>query len=350
MPDDFTSPEAGSTAQEHPSESTPTQERKPDPRVGFDIGWDYACHGLLLPTQVQELHPEIVSGFNAARERSIKPKPQDRFVRKWLLLRTNAWRRCRIFDESVTVAFLKDIDATHCPITGLKLTHGTGENTDWSIDRINNDAAYAAGNLVVVSAKANLAKGNYDFDQMADFAYDEQVDIPLDYDGKPLLTRDEWSRWAFIASHNIRRENHDDCVITAFSICPAVVYPPPGVSMNISSIMQIAICHKAWAGDEPIFTLTQQCLPKSVRKDLNHLVTRAERMMAKGSVARPLDVWRNTRIFNEFIELYDRIPEEYRMKLYEAALRRCAIKSTLEQPDWSMETKGYTVAPRRPGL
>lgn len=353
MPDDFTLQEGGSSDSEIQA-ATPAQAdaqpRTPDPRMGFDIGWDYACHGLLLPTQIHEQHPEIVSGFYAARERGIKPKPQDRFVRKWLLLRTNAWRRCRQFDASVTVDFLREIDVTHCPITGVKLTHGTGEKSDWSIDRINNDAAYAAGNLVVVSAHANMAKANFNFDQMVDFAYDESIPLPVDTAGNPPLSREQWGRWAYIASHNIHRQNLEDCIVTSFTMCPAIIYPPPGVSMNLSTILQIAIAHKAWAGDEPVFTMAQQALPKSLRKDLNHLVTRAERLISRGSAPMPLDVWRNTRIFNELIEMYDRIPQEHRQKLFEAALKKCAVKFGTEQPDWSMETKGYTPTPRKPSM
>jgi hypothetical protein len=45
-------------------------------------------------------------------------------------------------------------------VTLVELTHGTGEDTDWSVGRVNNDAAYADGNLIVMSTRANKAKGN----------------------------------------------------------------------------------------------------------------------------------------------------------------------------------------------
>ena len=87
----------------------------------------------------------------------------DRFVRKWLQLRLNAFDRRRCVDERVTPAFLQKIDVQFCPVTRELLTHGTNSPTDWSVDRLNNDGAYAPGNLAVVSTRANKAKGARSF-------------------------------------------------------------------------------------------------------------------------------------------------------------------------------------------
>jgi len=48
----------------------------------------------------------------------------------------------------------------------MQLTRDTKTSTDWSADRINNNGAYAPGNIVVLSAKANRAKGNKTFDDI----------------------------------------------------------------------------------------------------------------------------------------------------------------------------------------
>jgi hypothetical protein len=47
-------------------------------------------------------------------------------------------------------------------VTFEPLTHGECSDTDWSIDRLVNDGAYADGNLVVMSTKANKAKAALD--------------------------------------------------------------------------------------------------------------------------------------------------------------------------------------------
>ena len=77
-------------------------------------------------------------------------------------LRLGAWLRGRAFEGTqVNPAFLRRIDVAVCPVTRELLTHGTGELSDASVDRVFNDAAYAAGNLAVMSTRANRAKSGY---------------------------------------------------------------------------------------------------------------------------------------------------------------------------------------------
>jgi hypothetical protein len=132
-------------------------------RVAFELGWDCAFYGQ----SCSQPDPEIQRGYTAGRERFGKhTQAADRFVRKWLSIRGSAWRRQRVVSESLTPEYLRRIDVTHCPVLEIELTHGTCEGTDWSIDRINNDGAYAPGNLVVMSVRANKAKGSLTFDEV----------------------------------------------------------------------------------------------------------------------------------------------------------------------------------------
>ena len=61
----------------------------------------------------------------------------------------------------VTPNYLQQIDVTHCPITREPLDHA--ERAQASVDRVRNDAGYAAGNLAVMSQRANRAKAALDF-------------------------------------------------------------------------------------------------------------------------------------------------------------------------------------------
>lgn len=90
----------------------------------------------------------------------------DRFTAKWLQLRLNAWRRQRAVAADVTPQLLRELDVARCPVTRAWLTHGTLQDTDASVDRLNNDAAYAASNLAVMSVRANRAKGALNFAQV----------------------------------------------------------------------------------------------------------------------------------------------------------------------------------------
>jgi len=127
-------------------------------RIGHDIH-----HWSQLPRQGDWPQP-VREGFDAACAHTASRRRADRFQRKWLQLRLQAWQRGRAVADDVTVALLRHLDVTHCPVTREPLTHGECCDSDWSIDRLNNDGAYAASNLAVLSTHANRAKGDLDFD------------------------------------------------------------------------------------------------------------------------------------------------------------------------------------------
>jgi hypothetical protein len=134
--------------------------------IAFDIGWDFATFGRSMDPAVTDT--AILSGFGAGRTHFRVPQHvADRFVSKWLQLRINAFKRRRILSPEVTPDYIKRIDFPTCPITLVRLTHSTFTDSDWPIDRINNDGAYAAGNLMVISTKVNRAKGAKRYEDVA---------------------------------------------------------------------------------------------------------------------------------------------------------------------------------------
>ncbi len=154
-------------------------------RIGFQIGEDYARYGRKLPEGATK---SIIAGYTAgSMEKRIWKA--DRFVRKWLQLRLNAYFRGKLFSDEITPDLLKSIDAEYCPITGIKLTHATGKDSDWSIDRVSNDFDYIPTNLIVMSTRANKAKGNKSADRIIQIA--ESLN-----DQSEGLNTDEWNRMA----------------------------------------------------------------------------------------------------------------------------------------------------------
>ena len=129
--------------------------------VGRRLGHDLARYRVI--GDAEALPVSVMEGMRAGRGPRSSP---DRFERKWLQLRTNAYRRGRIVDERVNAAFLRRIDVAVCPVTRVVLTHGRRLASDWSVDRLNNDGAYAPGNLAVLSTQANGAKGDRRFDEV----------------------------------------------------------------------------------------------------------------------------------------------------------------------------------------
>ena len=113
-------------------------------------------------------------------------------------MRLNAWRRGRAFEGTqVNPAFLRQIDAALCPITREVLTHGTGELTDASVDRVCNDAGYAAGNLAVMSAGANRAKNAWGVDDAMGFVRPIEAEQLVQID---VLDAVQWMRVAVLTS------------------------------------------------------------------------------------------------------------------------------------------------------
>ena len=133
----------------------------PDPAdaVAQQIGRDFARYKLTPP--VAHLHADnpVRQGWQAARAvfgaRTLEATPA---VRQWLALRLEAWQYGLAFEEvQVTPQWLVSIAVHECPVTLEPLT---GENA--RIVRLRDNAAYAAGNLVMLSERAARAKAGRD--------------------------------------------------------------------------------------------------------------------------------------------------------------------------------------------
>ena len=169
------------------------------PDAGFELGWDYAHYAVVPPAE--HLHPlsPVRQGWEAGLASFGRRTLQaHRFSRKWLQLRLNAWLRGRAFEGTqVNPAFLRRIDVALCPVTRETLTHGTGELTDASVDRVFNAAGYAAGNLTVMSTRANRAKNAYGADDAIGFVRQIEVGQLAQIDG---MSAEQWSRIAVLTS------------------------------------------------------------------------------------------------------------------------------------------------------
>jgi hypothetical protein len=171
----------------------------PAPDVGFELGWDHAHYGAVPPAAHLDPLSPVRQGWEAGRQTfGQRTLASNRFVRKWLQLRLNAWLRGRAFEATqVNPAFLRQIDVAVCPITSEVLTHGTGELSDASVDRVFNGAAYAGGNLAVMSTRANRAKSDYGTDDAMRFARQIELGRLGQIDG---LSAEQWARIAVLTS------------------------------------------------------------------------------------------------------------------------------------------------------
>lgn len=187
--------------------------------TGFEIGWDHAHHRLVPPAEHLHAGHPVRQGWQAGQAvfgtRTLRATPA---VRKWLQLRLNAWLRGRAFEGvQVTPHFLQQIDVAHCPVTREALVHATGTPADASVDRVNNDAGYAAGNLAVISVRANAAKGALRWDEALARARRIEAEGLAEIDG---LDAGAWLRIAVLASFATPLAHE------AAAALPLVVLPP----------------------------------------------------------------------------------------------------------------------------
>lgn len=137
--------------------STPVMEAAVGDEIGFRLGADHARHGVALP--VGHLHEgsPLFAGWQslARRPRTQDPAPG---LRAWLSLRLEAWEQGLPYEEQLlTPHYLRQLEATHCPVTREPLHDEQDHPQQRRIVRLRQDAGYAAGHLAVLGRTAALA-------------------------------------------------------------------------------------------------------------------------------------------------------------------------------------------------
>ena len=142
----------------------PVTQPHPADRCAFDIGWDHARHGLVPPAELLLPSTPVCQGWMAAKAVfGRRTLASTRHTRQWMALRLRAWREGAVFDDqAVTPNYLGQIETAHCPVLRTALGGAAGSPDAAVIERINVQAGYAAGNLVMMSAKAASARRGVD--------------------------------------------------------------------------------------------------------------------------------------------------------------------------------------------
>ena len=132
--------------------------------TGFEIGWDHARHGLVPPPELLLEGTPIGQGWRAARavfgRRTLAVQQA---TRQWLALRIQAWRSGIAFEgQQLTPHFLAQLRVTHCPVLRTPLG-GAPDQPDAAVfERLNPQAAWAAGNVAMTSRRAAQARDGVD--------------------------------------------------------------------------------------------------------------------------------------------------------------------------------------------
>ncbi len=237
-------------------------------RTAFEIGWDFAHYRLTPPADhLHEGHP-VRQGWEAGQAvfglRTLRATVH---VRKWLRLRLGAWLRGKAFEGvQVTPNFLAQIDAALCPITGDTLTRASGLPSDASVDRVNNDAGFAAGNLAVMSHRANQAKSSYDWRDAASFARQIERGGLSQIDG---LDAGAWARLAVLMSFATPLSHAEAAHLPLLLLPPARLrVPNPAQSLQVMLTM-----HFTQPGQTPRLDALSSLFPAAVRTEFHSFMT-----------------------------------------------------------------------------
>jgi hypothetical protein len=136
-------------------------------RTAFQIGWDHARHALVPPAPLLQAGAPVGQGWRAARavfgHRTWPARPA---VRQWLALRLAAWQAGESFDtDTLTPQHLAQIAVARCPVRRVALGGGAGTADAAVVVRLNPQAAWAAGHVVMLSAAAAAAMQGVDAEE-----------------------------------------------------------------------------------------------------------------------------------------------------------------------------------------
>ena len=133
-------------------------------RIGFDIGWDHARHGLVPPPELLIEGTPLGQGWRTGKAVfGGRTLPAPRSTRQWLALRIGAWRRGIAFEtQQLTPHYLSQIESDHCPILRTPLGGAAGQADAPVVERLNRQAGYAAGNVALMSQRAVRAREGVD--------------------------------------------------------------------------------------------------------------------------------------------------------------------------------------------
>lgn len=328
----------------------------PHDQIGFELGWDFARHRLAPPAPYADEPSPLRTGWLAGQatfgERALQGSPH---ARQWLRLRLHAWLRGRHVELfQVTPHYLRQLEVTHCPITRAEL--GAAGSNQASVDRVRNDAAYAAGNLAVMSQRANHAKGALGHSDALRMA--EQV-VAQNAGGIDGLTAAQWQRVASLCSLVEPLSHAQACQV------PLRVLPPNRLRLfNPVQALQAFVSQQLLTpGWSHRISRFEALLPgRALRRDFKRFfMALLPRVIEAGRPGEPLgprwaieDAWGHTGVLQRWAQFALQLTPAQCEKLLERACARGLGTCRLEHqaPEqategWALETRGYT--PLSPG-
>lgn len=327
--------------------------------TAFSIGWDHARHGLVPPLERLCINPQLQHGYRAGRAAcGAQPQPATAAVRRWLELRLHALAHGRSYETvQLTPHYLSQLVVTHCPVTRERLTTGEGSaDTDAVIERLRDDAGYAAGHLAMFSRRALHATAGLDTAARGRRwreARSQEAAQPGTLVAPAGLRAAAWGRAAVLASFVTPLPHRDAAAI------PMLLLPPNRLRLfNPVQALQ-ALATRALAHETPTRQLAalRDALPADARAGFDGWLAAINARLDAGLARRPADLvrwaledaWQDARV----LARWRRMARALTAVQCEAIVARCGgsqvacLPEALATDGWALATGGY-LRPRSP--
>lgn len=321
-------------------------------RVGFELGWDYAHHGLTPPVDQLFRQSPLQQGWQLGRStfgaRTLKAH---RHTQLWLSLRLHAWQRGRSFETLlVTPNYLQQLDTTHCPVSRLPFSDEQDHPQRRSIDRVRDDAGYAAGNLVLMGHAANVAKLDRGWQQCWAMAQSLRQG-PMTMAGG--LNAEAWERMAILASF-VTPMSHE-----LAATLPMLVLPPNRLRMfnPVQALQALVTRQLATPGWSQRLTRLEALMAPQQRADFSKFVLAlVPRVLRCQSLSDPMEIrwaleeaWRDPLLQKRWTRFAQQLtPEQAETLVQRAANKRLStvrVQSHAAATDgWALERQGFRSA------
>lgn len=322
-------------------------------RVGFELGWDYAHHGQTPPVEQLFQQSPLQQGWQLGRAtfgaRTLK---SHRFTQLWLSLRLHAWQRGRAFETLlVTPNYLQQLEVQHCPVTRLPLTDDSGHPQQRTIDRLRDDAGYAAGHLAMISRAANAAKGDRGWQQLWAMAQSLRQGPMTVASG---LNAEAWERMAVLASF-VTPISHE-----LAAQLPMLVLPPNRLRLfnPIQALQALVTRQLATPGWSQRLVRLEALMGDAQRADFSRfLLALVPRVLRSQSLSDPLDIrhaledaWRDPLLQKRWTRFALQLsPQQAEALVQRAANKRLTTVKVQSHgaaatDGWALERQGFRTA------
>lgn len=242
--------------------------------------------------RLDPIGPEAYRTSFAAYRGPKSPRPY--FERKWLSLRLSAVKRGMVVDASVTPAFLQGICVSECPVTREPVDVDGPTEQRPTLDRLVNEVGYRAGNICMLSRRANHAKAEYSFEEVLQIAVKAEAFRGLDAKEWARLASLMYGAWA----HAYKKADP--------YLIPLSAIPGAGMFMSTSQVVQLLLLrHFGAGGPRKKATNTWLRMTRaSGATDGLFLCLRDALTAALKDSARPADAWTQPKVFDAFVHWY----------------------------------------------